>query len=148
MSIKFTQLPPPDPLTGTEILCMVQGGLSKQVTAAALAGAVVASGLLDAVIPAGTTNNWAPVGFNSGVRVLNVDTTAGAAVLTGLVGGIDGQRLVIRCKGPNTLTVNKLDGGSAAAVQFDNVANIGVLSHSAIEVMYIAGTVNKWQVVS
>ena len=60
---------------------------------------------------AGTTNNFV---IADGVGLVNFDTTAGDAVISGLVPQFEGQIIVARNAGPNLLTFPANAGGSSA----------------------------------
>lgn len=64
------------------------------------------------VLASGTTNNQV---IAAGTSLINLDTTAGAATLTGLVPEFDGQIIVVRVTGVNNLTLTAEDVLSSAA---------------------------------
>lgn len=70
------------------------------------------NGLQTIVLAAGTTNNLA---IAAGTGLLNLDTTAGIASVTGAVPEFDGQILVIRNSAANLLTLPADSGTSSAA---------------------------------
>lgn len=100
------------------------------------------------VLAAGANNNLAPASFNSGTGRLELNSTAGVANITGLMAGFDGQRVILRNIGANTVTLNLLNAGSAAANQFNGVADTAIAANQAIEIMYYGETILKWIIVN
>lgn len=97
-------------------------------------------------IAAGTTNNWSPTGFNASIGFLDVNPNAGAATLTGLnsSGAINGQTITMsNVNATNSLTLSKLDAGSAAANQFRAFSNFTLLPNQSVQLRYSSG-VSLW----
>jgi hypothetical protein len=92
----------------------------------------------------GVINNFAPAGFGAGVGRLDVDTTAGNVELTGLTAGTDGQLLNVRNTGANNLILDSLNGGSAAANQFELPGQMYIPQYDSILLCYYGGAINKW----
>lgn len=65
----------------------------------------------------GTLTNYNPTGFNSNTTSLQIATN-GATVLTGLIAGINNQRLVITNTGTAILKITIADSTSSSANQF------------------------------
>lgn len=113
------------------------------------ANTALTGSLAVSTLAAGANNNLVPTGsLNAGVGRIDLDSSAGVANITGLIAGFDGQRLVLRNSGANAITININNGGSASANQFSSVSDVVVGALQAIEVMYFAGTLNKWVVVN
>jgi hypothetical protein len=143
--IKVTDLPAATtPFLGTEVMMVVQSGLSKQALVTDVI-AMVANRVVYAS-PAGPNNNVAPPGFDANTRYLDVDTTAGAAQWTGLLAGANGQRVVVTPIGAGSLRLDALAGGSVAANQFRAAANTMLITNLSTEIEYSSG-VGKWLVI-
>jgi len=144
--IKVTDLPAATvPLTGDEIMMVVQGGLSKQV---AIEDVVVSGlGRVAYVSPAGAQNDVAPPGLDDTIMFLDVDTNAGNTQWTGLLAGAHGQRLIVSNLGPNQLRLDAMNVGSAAANRFREASNLILLTNMSTEVVYCALGVDKWLVI-
>lgn len=110
MSIKFTQLPPAAALDGTEILCMVQNGISVQGTVDDI-GALTSFTPEAVLIAAAGDNNSIDIGS---AKWLLVTTAAGIANLTGFLGGTAGRPLIVTNRGPNNLVL-PIESGSSPA---------------------------------
>ena len=100
---------------------------------------------LSYALASGTTNDLDPGGgWPTGIGRLDLDTSAGAATITGLVAGSDAQIVIISNIGANTLTLAALNAGSSAANRFRYVADIALAQYDAVLAVYYGGTVNKW----
>lgn len=142
--IKVTDLPvATTPLTGAEVMMMVQSGLSKQAPLSDILAGIRST--ISVAVAAGATNDWAPVGKTAQTRLIIVSTAAGNAQITGLLAGIDLQDIVILNAGPNQLRLDKLTA-SAAANQFRATSNLVLLPDSATEILYSL-TNTKWIVI-
>lgn len=86
-------------------------------------------------VAAGSTNDLAPAGFGSRTRILEIDTAAGDATITGLIAGVDMQELVI-VNTTNLLTLNDLDGGSSAANQFQIGVSPTLIAKESVRAIY------------
>lgn len=94
---------------------------------------------------AGAANDVNPGGGWPGLYGrLDVDTTAGAASWTGLLAGFDGQRIMIRNTGANSLTLNNQNAGSVAANRFASSGDTVIAAGLSVEAVYYAGSVNRW----
>lgn len=146
--IKVTDLPVATvPLDGTEVIMLVQAGLSAQTPVSNLT--IGATGYVLYAAAAGASNDVTPVGFGLNTRFLDVDTTLGNAQFTGLIAGQHGQRIVLTCLGPNQLRLDGLNGGSLAANQFREAGNLILLTNMTTELIYCSlGGVNKWLVIT
>lgn len=144
--VKFSQLPEATyPLVGDEVMCLAQEGVSRKATVAQIfAGG--AAGRVVYVSPAGVSNDVTPPGFGDTTRFLDVDTSAGAAQWTGLVPGFNGQRIIVTPIAINTLRLDALAGGSAAAYQFRAALNTNLLRNLSLELEYCL-EVAKWLVI-
>jgi len=78
----------------------------------------------DIVLTAGNNNN---VVMAEGVGLLNFDTTAGAAAVTGLVPAFDGQIVVVRNATANLLTLPKDSASSSAANRWRLPADLALI---------------------
>lgn len=102
------------PLTGTEIVPLVQDGTTKSIPVANLVSSWAA--VATAALAAGDNNNLAT--DISEVSRLAV-TLAGDANLTGLAGGLDGKALMIQNRDAvDTLTIPNESASSSAANRF------------------------------
>lgn len=118
------------------------------------AGVGFVGAYIQAVPAAGANNDFNPGGAppwpgTSGNPYGRLDLLPGASCnLTGLVAGLDGQIMIIRNaaaigSGIN-VTLNNLNGGSAAANQFSFVADMVMPPGDTVTAVYYAGSVNKW----
>lgn len=108
------------PLTGAELVPVVQGGTTKQTTVADLSGGqfgqILWTGVVTAVLVAGDNNNIAP-DLSAASRL--AVTLGGDANLTGVAGGVDGKILMVQNRDlVDTLTIPNESGASAAANRF------------------------------
>jgi hypothetical protein len=103
-------------------------------------------GYITAMVPAGTSHDLNPTGWGPSVDVLDIDISAGSAVVTGLRAGYNGQRVVITPVngGGNTLTLPALTGSSPAN-QWRVPADMIFLNNNSIQVQYSTG-VGAWLV--
>jgi hypothetical protein len=97
-------------------------------------------GYITAMVPAGTSHDLDPTGWGPSVDVLDVDISAGSAVVTGLSAGYNGQRVVMTPVngGGNTLTLPALTG-SAPANQWRVPADMIFLNNNSIQLQYSTG---------
>ncbi len=97
-------------------------------------------GYLTAMVPAGTSHDLDPVGWGPAVDVLDIDISAGSAVVTGLAAGYNGQRVIVTPVngGANTLTLAALTG-SAPANQFRVPADMTFPNNNSIQLQYSTG---------
>jgi hypothetical protein len=104
--------------------------------------------LASVTVAAGATNNLNPGGtWPTGYSRLDVDPSAGAANLTGLLAGTDAQQIVIRNPdATNTLTLNNANAGSTAANQFLARAgfDVAIPPGSSVIATYYGGSIDKW----
>jgi hypothetical protein len=143
--IKVTDLPQADlPLTGAEIFMVIQGGVSKQVSADDVIN--VGTGVLVYASPAGASNDVVPPGFDESIAFLEVDTNAGNAQWTGLIAGEHNQRVIVTNLGPNQLRLDANNVGSTPANRFRAASNLILLTNMSTEVVYCAEGVNRWLV--
>lgn len=138
---------PPIPLgTNGQVLTMV-GGLPE--FAAASAGGAVGTARVAVALAAGATNNLLPIAAWPGSGAtqygrLILTAPSGAANVTGLAAGNDGQWIVIaNHDGANNITLNSLNGASSAANQFSYAADL-ILPPGASVVAVYDGTLAKW----
>lgn len=144
--IKVTDLPAADvPLTGSEIMMIVQGGVSKQVPVDDVV--VVGVGLVSYASPAGASNDVTIPDFTDQILFLEVDTNAGNAQWTGLLAGSHAQRVIITNLGPNQLRLDANNVGSAAANRFRAASNLILLANMSTEIVYCEEGVNRWLVI-
>ncbi len=97
------------------------------------------------VTAAGANNN---IAVAAGVGRLDIDTSAGAASLTGIAlsGVTDGYLLNVRCIGanPKYLTLNSMNAGSSAANQIQLPSDLTLPQYDALLLCYYGGSINKW----
>jgi|SRR6185312_947976 len=142
------QLPQANSLTGAESVEMVQNGRSVRGTSAQVAslGSDISPtgpiGVVAAVPANGANNDYAPTGFGPTSGFLDL-TPAGAANITGLTAGYDGQLVVITNLSANVLTLNTLNGASQTANQFRMVADI-ILGQNNSQAFKYSATIGKW----
>ena len=146
MSIKFTELPDATlPLTGAEILALVQGSVSKQATVADIGGsspvAVFWTGVAVAALAAGDNNNLiTDISVASRLAV----TLAADANLTGKAGGSDGKLLHIQNRDAvDVLTIITESGLSLAANRFAINGDLIVPPLCGALFLY-DGTISRW----
>jgi len=143
---KVSQLPAgTTPLAGSELVMIVQGGESRQTTASALAGSpvtVALGGELAFVAAAGDNNN---VAFGDYNRLL-VNTNAGAATITGIAAGNNGQLCVVTNQGSSDLTLAVQSASSTAANRLYGVTDITLPAFSSKLLSY-SNTLTRWVVV-
>jgi hypothetical protein len=145
-TIKVSQLPAAvTPLTGAELVMVVQSGVSRQTPASAFGGTITTLGGEQLITAAAGTSNNVAVTVASVNRVL-VDTTAGDAVFTGMTAGVDGQLMVVTNQGPSLLTLDDENGGSLAANQFYGVTDI-TLPAKGSQLLSYSGNLTKWVMV-
>lgn len=135
-------------LTGSESIEMAQNGRSVRATSAqvaSLGGSVSPTGPTGVVasIPAtGANNDYAPSGFGATTGFLDL-TAAGAANITGISAGYDGQIITITNLSASPLTLNALNGGSQGANQFRMVADT-ILTQNNGKTFKYSATIGKW----
>ena len=88
------------------------------------------------VLPAGTTNGLV---VGDGVGLVNLDSSAGAAVITDAVPQFDGQIIVLRNSGANIVTLTANDGARPAANRWRLPANLGLLANQTKSFKNFAG---------
>jgi hypothetical protein len=143
--VKIPELPPATtPLTGAELFEAVQGSVSVRLTAADLVAPVIALNLQAAPLAAGANNDFALAVF---VGFLDLDTTAGAAQLTGMFAQFNGQVVTISNTGPNLLTLSANSGLSFPANRFRLPANVGVVANGSYTLRYCA-PLSQWLALS
>jgi hypothetical protein len=98
-----------------------------------------------AVLAAGANNNLTPSGQAiQAIGMIDLDSTAGVANITGLAAGYDGQRITLRLTTASAVTLNNANGGSSASNQFSGTGDSVLAQGLAIDIVYYAGSVNKW----
>jgi hypothetical protein len=144
---RISELDAAAPLSGVELVPVVQGGVTRRTTVAEFGGgggAVTAeffiTGVLGIALAAGITNDWAPslVGISRLRAAL-----AGDAELRGLVGGTDGRVIIITNNSAFFLTIAAEGLTSAAANRFGINGDLFVTPNSSAMFMY-DGTINRW----
>jgi hypothetical protein len=106
--------------------------------------AAPSTALSTVVLAAGANNNIAPA---TPYGRVDLDSTAGAANVTGLVAGSDGQVITIRNKpGGNDVILNNANAGSAAANQFSGPGgnDVDLPAGTAVGAVYYGGTIKQW----
>jgi hypothetical protein len=127
------------PLSGTELVPVVQNGTTKRVPSAAFF-AFRLGDEMSFVAAAGVNNNVNP---GAASRIL-VDTTAGAATITGFQGGTDGRVLMVTCIGPNELI---LDNETGTAVNQLYAADDIALPEGTTVFLVYSDALLKWVIV-
>jgi hypothetical protein len=133
------------PLSGTEEVPLVQNGTTRKVAASAfvsnLSGNFFLTGVSAVAIGAGTTNNWAPVLTNfSRLRI----TPAGAATLTGLVGGVDGKVIILtNVSAVDDITIMAQSGLSTAGNRFAMNGD-SILPPGCAAMFLYDGSLSRW----
>lgn len=100
---------------------------------------------VSAVLAAGANNNLTPLGQAiQAIGMIDLDSTAGVANITGLAAGYDGQRITIRLTTASAVTLNNANGGSTASNQFAGAGDQVLAQGLAVDIVYYAGSVNRW----
>lgn len=81
------------------------------------------------------------------IGFLDIDTSDGAATITGIVAQRDGQIIVVSCVGSNPLTIAALDSGSSAGNQIRASSDLTLLQWDSLTLRYSA-QIEKWVVIS
>lgn len=119
------------------------GGISPRSSSSG--GSTTGGALATVVLAAGANNNLTPASpWPTGFGRLDLNAAAGAANVTGLKAGVDGQQMVIRNlpSSGNNVTLNNQNAGSSAANQFQGLnlaspnADMILVPGSAILLMY------------
>lgn len=91
---------------------------------------ITPSGSVSDAPTAGAHNDYAPTGYGPTTGFLEL-TAGGAANITGLAAGYNGQTVIISCLGSNAITLNALNTGSAAANRFRLPGDLVMLPNQA-----------------
>lgn len=144
--VKVSQLPAATtPLSGSELVMIVQSAENRQTTTSALVTggvAIALGGELAFVAAAGANNNVAFGGYN---RLL-VDTSAGAASITGIAAGSNGQLCVVTNQGSSDLTLAVQSASSTAANRLYGVTDI-TLPQFGSSLLQYSNTLSRWVIV-
>ncbi len=97
---------------------------------------------LSVAVAAGTTHDFNPAGLTPAVSYLDLDTSAGSAIIDGIAGGFNGRKLIISNTGANLLTLPALTGSSSAN-QFRLPSDFAVVQNQSVALEYVGG-INKW----
>ena len=142
MAVKFTQLPAAGALDGDEIAALVKNGVSVQSPVSAFATLALFSPEASLVAAAGNNNN-----INIGTaRILVVDTSLGAAALTGFQLGGTGRPLLIVNDGANDLTLPAEDANSTAENRIYGLAAF-IVPAGAAQMLIYSDTLLRWVIV-
>lgn len=115
------------------------------VTQATGISAIGPGSRVSVTLAAGANNNLTPSGQAiQAISMIDLDSSAGVANITGLAAGYDGQRITFRLTTANAVTLNNSNGSSSAANQFLGTADQGLTQFLAVDVVYYAGSINKW----
>lgn len=145
-TVKVSALPAATlPLSGTELVMLVQSGVSRRAPASAFIATVVTLGAEQVVVATAGTMNNVVIDVATVSRVL-VDTSAGDAIFTGMTAGADGQLMVVTNGAANLLTLADENGGSLTANQFYGVTDISLPSRGS-QLLSYSGTLFKWVMV-
>lgn len=143
--VKISALPEATtPLTGAELVAVVQGGITRQATAADLGssgGTIAWTGIANGVLAAGANNN---LGTDISTAARLRLTPAGDADLSGLQGGENGKLLFIQnMSAAFTITILAESGLSAAANRFAINGDLTVPPRCGALFIYDT-TLNRW----
>lgn len=141
----LSQLPLADlPLTGDELMYIVQDGNSRKTSVAGALSAAFFGPEYALTLTAGNNNNV----LVTGNRLL-ADTTAGDATITGFdaTGISTGYPLVVTNLGPNALTLADANGGSLAANQLFAITDLTLPPRGSF-LLERSGTLLKWVLIS
>lgn len=106
-------------------------------------GGAAGTGRATASLPASTTNNLNP-GSLTGVGRLILTAGSGAASVSGLIAGTDGQYLFIYNNDPtNTITLLSQNAGSTAANRFAYLGDLQLVPGEGVLAVYDA-TIARW----
>jgi sugar/nucleoside kinase (ribokinase family) len=145
-TVKVSALPAATlPLSGTELVMLVQSGVSRQAPASAFLAAVVTLGAEQVVVATAGTMNNVVIDVASVSRVL-VDTSAGDVIFTGMTAGTDGQLMVVTNGAANLLTLADENAGSLAANRYYGVTDISLPPRGS-QLLSYSGTLFKWVMV-
>lgn len=145
-TIKVSALPSAvTPLTGDELVMLVQSGESRRAPASAFQSAVTVLGGEEVIVATAGDNDNVTVTVATVSRIL-VDTTAGDAVFTGITAGSDGQLMVVTNEGPSLLTLNDEDSGSTSANRLYGVTDISLPAKGS-QLLSYSGNLSKWVMV-
>jgi hypothetical protein len=132
------------PLVGTEMIPLVQDGVTRQAPASALgpgAGAIVWTGVVTAILGASPVND---LGTDISAASKLALTMTGDTTLTGLAGGIEGKLImIVNRDAVDTLTIEPEDGGSTAANRFSINGSLIVPPLCGALFQY-DGTISRW----
>lgn len=115
----------------------------QELYAAAYTG-TIGGALVSNTPGAGTITGFAPTGFGITTDRLDVVSDASDTTLNDLTAGYDGQRLRIRNTGSGMLTLVSENAGSTASTRFSGVGDVGILAGDKVDLIYYAGSVNRW----
>lgn len=132
-------------LASSATILVNDGGPGGLITLTALAPAGSPPNLQSLIAAAGNNNNVVLGPLLIGM--LDVDTTAGAASLTGLVAQFDGQVVTISNITAALLTLTANSVASLAANRFRLPANIGVVQNGSYTLRYSAA-ISRWVALS
>lgn len=108
----------------------------------------------DIATPSGTLSVSATpthdVALTAGTRVYTMDTSTGKAfTVTGFTGGVDGAVIYIYNLSGQNMTLSHQTGSSAAnQIITSTGGNVSTTGNGMFTLVYIAGTVNKWVLMS
>lgn len=126
------------PLTGLELIPMVQGGETVKAVLAAISASSIIGSEFTAVVVAGANPN-VPV---TGNRAL-VNTTPGAMQITGFAAQSTGTILLVTNVGINTLELMNQNVGSLLANRLYGVTDI-MLPAGGSQMFCYSGTLARW----
>lgn len=142
---KISELPDASvPLTGAELVPMVQSGVTVQVPASDLVSGVPSTfnltGVTTPAILSGNTNNWAPsIGAVSRVNA----SSSNDVEVTGLAGGVDGKVIVLTNIGANNITLMTESGSSTAANRFAQNGDFVLVPGASVMLIYVSA-LSRW----
>lgn len=93
----------------------------------------------------GSFTGFSPTGFNSTTGILIVNADNSGTTLNDLTPGYNGQRVrVVNGGGTGTLTLTNAYSGSTASHRFSGEGDAALPPAGGWDIMYCAGTVNRW----
>lgn len=128
---KISGMPAANPLDGTELMEVVQGGVNKHTTTSSVMQTSVHETLEPA---AGTITDFALPGTQN--YVYDIDTTAGNVLINGIVAQRDGQEVTFGNTGANQLQLG-VGAGSLGNEIRANAGPLGILPNDNLTIRYV-----------
>lgn len=97
----------------------------------------------------GNVNDYDPTGWSGGVTTIEVDGGAADRTITGLAATVDGHRArIVNTGTTNDLILSNQSSSSSAANRFLAKSDMRLSPGTPLELIYTAGTVNRWKPVT